>query len=79
VIHSWNVRWPVFASVNMKRVPRISPSDADVCALANGLEGMRREIESLVSLQNSVADLFSQMEKMFDDDESAVSYCLSVR
>jgi hypothetical protein len=45
---------PRFVAADMKRLPSISPSDADVCALAVNVDQLKSEVAALSSLRSEV-------------------------
>jgi len=51
------VTFPLYAAVNLTRIPTVKPTEADICMLAANMSTLKQEVQELSSLKSSVVAL----------------------
>jgi len=49
------VTFPLYAAVNLSRIPTVKPTEADICTLAANMSSLKQEVQELSALKSSVA------------------------
>lgn len=58
--------FPIFAAANLKRIPPVNPSEAEICALATNVSSLQQEVEALSNLKSSVLQLNEKLKDVHE-------------